>query len=87
MERPMTEFSTSDFSRKSGDMIAEALRRPVTITQRNKPRLVLLSIEDYRRLTAAADTRTAGRLETMPDELFQDVKDAVIDYEQEGEET
>jgi len=83
----MTQYSTSDLSRKSGDIIAEALRRPVTITQRNKPRLVLLNIEDYRRLTAAADTRKAGRLETMPDELFQDVKEAVIAYEQEGEET
>ena len=50
----MTQYSTSDLSRKSGDIIAEALRRPVTITQRNKPRLVLLSIEDYRRLTARA---------------------------------
>jgi prevent-host-death family protein len=87
MERAMTQYSTSDLSRKSGDIIAEALRRPVTITQRNKPRLVLLNIEDYRRLTAAADTRKAGRLETMPDELFQDVKEAVIAYEQEGEET
>jgi prevent-host-death family protein len=83
----MTEYSTSDLSRKSGDIIAEALRRPVTITQRNKPRLVLLSIEDYRRLTAAADTRKAGRLETMPDQLFQDVKEAAIAYEKEGEET
>lgn len=83
----MTEYSTSDLSRKSGDIIAEALRRPVTITQRNKPRLVLLSIEDYRRLTARADTRKAGRLETMPDELFEGVKDAVTAYEQEGEET
>jgi prevent-host-death family protein len=83
----MTEYSTSDLSRKSGDIIAEALRRPVTITQRNKPRLVLLSIEDYRRLTASADTRKAGRLETMPDELFEGVKDAVTAYEQEGEET
>ena len=83
----MTEYSTSDLSRKSGDIIAQALRRPVTITQRNKPRLVLLSIEDYRRLTAGADARKAGRLETMPDELFEDVKDAVTAYEQEGEET
>lgn len=48
----MTQYSTSDLSRKSGDIIAEALRRPVTITQRNKPRLVLLSIEDYRKLSA-----------------------------------
>ena len=83
----MTEYSTSDLSRKSGDIIAEALRRPVTITQRNKPRLVLLSIEDYRRLKARADTRTVGRLETMPDELFEDVKRAVDAYERESDDT
>ena len=83
----MTKYSTSDLSRKSGDIIAEALRWPVTITQRNKPRLVLLSIEDYRRLTARADTRTVGRLQTMPDELFEDVKRAVDAYEREGDDT
>jgi prevent-host-death family protein len=83
----MTEYSTSDLSRRSGDIIAEALRRPVTITQRNKPRLVLLSIEDYRKLTAKADTRKAGRLETMPDHLFDDVKEAVSAYERESDET
>jgi prevent-host-death family protein len=83
----MTEYTTSDLSRKSGDIIAEALRRPVTITQRKKPRLVLLSIEDYRRLTARADTRKAGRLETMPDDLFESVKEAVSAYEQEVDET
>ena len=82
----MTKYSTSDLSRKSGDIIAEALRRPVTITQRNKPRLVLLSIEDYRKLTARADTRKAGRLETMDEELFDGVKEAVRAYEQEGDE-
>ncbi len=51
----MAEYSTSDLSRRSGDIIAAALRKPVTITQRSKPRLVLLNIEDYRRLTARAD--------------------------------
>ncbi len=56
----MTVYSTSDLSRKSGDIIAAALRRPVTITQRGKSRLVLLSIEDYQRLTSAADTRKAA---------------------------
>jgi prevent-host-death family protein len=86
IDQSMTQYSTSDLSRKSGDIIAEALRRPVTITQRNKPRLVLLSIEDYLRLTARADTRKAGRLETMPDELFEDVKQAVDVYEREGDE-
>ena len=80
----MTRYSTSDLSRKSGDIIAEALRRPVTITQRNKPRLVLLSIEDFRRLTAKADTRKAGRLETMPDEVFREFQEAVTAHEQDG---
>ncbi|WP_461349588.1 type II toxin-antitoxin system Phd/YefM family antitoxin [Bradyrhizobium sp. USDA 4451] len=83
----MTEYSTSDLSRKSGDIIAEALRRPATITQRNKPRLVLLSLEDYRRLLTRADTRQAGRLETMPDDVFDGLKEAVRAYEQDGDET
>jgi prevent-host-death family protein len=82
----MTTYSTSDLSRKSGDIIAEALRRPVTITQRNKPRLVLLSIEDYRRLTARVASRKAGRLETMPGELFEGFKEAVAAYEKDGDE-
>lgn len=83
----MARYSTSDLSRRSGDIIAEALRRPVTITQRNKPRLVLLSIEDYRRLIATTDTRKAGRLETMPEDLFEGLNEAVSAYEQEGDDT
>jgi prevent-host-death family protein len=43
-------YSTSDLSRKSGDIIARALQGPITITQRGKPRLVILSIEEYNRL-------------------------------------
>ncbi len=82
----MARFSTSDLSRKSGDIIAEALRRPVIITQRNKPRLVLLSIEDYSRLKANADTRKAGTLSTMPEEDFAEFRKALEDYAAEGDE-
>ncbi|MDR3437344.1 type II toxin-antitoxin system prevent-host-death family antitoxin [Telmatospirillum sp.] len=80
MTLPSGTYSTSDLSRKSGDIIAEALRRPVTITQRNKPRLVLLAIEDYQRLRHRADTRTVGTLETMPNSLLAEVEDAVTAY-------
>ena len=73
-------FSTSDFSRKSGDIIAEALRRPVTITQRSKPRLVLLNIEDYERMRRQADARMAGTIQTMPDDLFDEFVKAVDAY-------
>ena len=82
----MTRYSTSDLSRKSGDIIAEALRKPVTITQRNKPRLVLLSIEDYRRLTARGDSRKAGTLTSISDKDFADLRRAVDAYAEEGEE-
>lgn len=78
-------FSTSDFSRKSGDMIAEALRRPVTITQRNKPRLVLLNIEDYERMKRQADNRMVGTLETMPGSLLVEVEQAIEAYAQDDE--
>ncbi len=43
-------YSTSDLSRKSGDIIARALQGPITITQRGKPRLILMSVEEYNRL-------------------------------------
>jgi hypothetical protein len=82
----MAQYSTSDLSRKSGDIIAEALRRPVTMTQRKKPRLVPLCIEEYRRRTAQAETRKASTLQEMPDDLFEHVKSAVRIYEQEREE-
>lgn len=65
----MSSYSTSDLSRKSGDIIAEALRHPVTITQRSKPRLVLMNIEDYERLIRAADPRRAYRTDQTPDEI------------------
>jgi len=85
MTQPRGTYTTSDFSRKSGDIIAEALRRPVTITQRSKPRLVILNIEDYERMRRQADARSVGTLETMPDSLLEDVEQAVETYAQDDE--
>lgn len=85
MARSGTTYSTSDFSRKSGDIIAEALRRPVTITQRSKPRLVILNIEDYERMRRQADMRVAGTLETMPDRLLEEVENAIEAYAHDDE--
>jgi prevent-host-death family protein len=85
MPRSGGSYSTSELSRKSGDIIAEALRRPVTITQRNKPRLVLLNIEDYQRLMRQSDMRTAGTIDTMSDSVFAEFEDAVESYAQEDE--
>jgi prevent-host-death family protein len=85
MLRSTGSYSTSDLSRKSGDIIAEALRRPVTITQRNKPRLVILNIDDYQRLVRQSDSRAAGTIDTIPDSLFADFEGAVESYAKEDE--
>lgn len=85
MRRAGHSYSTSDLSRKSGDIIAEALRHPVTITQRNRPRLVLLNIEDYERLIRQSDPRAVGTIDTMPDSLLAEVEDAVEAYAQEDD--
>lgn len=84
MPRPV--FTTSDLSRRSGDIIAEALRQPVTITQRDKPRLVVLSVEDYEQLREFADHRWVGTIEDMPDDLFEDFAQAIEDYANSPEE-
>ncbi len=82
----MPSYSASDLSRKSGDIIADALRQPVTITQRNKPRLVLMNIEDYQKLRAQADPRKAMLTKDMPDELFERAQKAFAEYLREVDE-
>ncbi|NJM31266.1 MAG: type II toxin-antitoxin system prevent-host-death family antitoxin [Rhizobiales bacterium] len=77
----MVEYSTSDLSRKSGDIIVDALRGPVTITQRGKPRLVLLDIEEYHRLRRNADTRKSHTISTMPGELLEEAEKSLREYE------
>ncbi len=46
----MTKVSSTDFSNRLGEYQDEALKRPLIITKNNRDRLVMLSIEEYRRL-------------------------------------
>lgn len=78
-------YTTSDLSRKSGDIIAEALHHPVTITQRSKPQLVLLNVEDYERLMRQANTRSAGTIDTISDALSAEFKTTVDAYAESDE--
>ncbi|AQT47935.1 type II toxin-antitoxin system prevent-host-death family antitoxin [Bartonella choladocola] len=80
MSNMVKEYSSSDLSRKSADVIAEALRHPVTITQHSKPRLVLMNIVDYKRLIAQNDTRSVHTIESMSDELFEEFQKAATEY-------
>jgi prevent-host-death family protein len=73
----MRSFSTSDLSRKSGDVIASALQGPVSIVQRGKPRLIMLSVEEYESLLGQGSRRIAGATSEMPLALAEDVDRAL----------
>lgn len=48
---PITTLSSREFNHDAGRAKKAALSGPVFITDRGRPRHVLLSIEDYRQLT------------------------------------
>lgn len=72
-------YTTSDLSRKSGDIIAEALRRPVTLTQRNKPRLVIMNVEDYEAMRERGDPRRALTIDQLSEVVSVEEMQAALD--------
>ncbi len=46
----MKSFSTGDLSRKIGDVTHAASQAPISITQHNKPRYVMMSVEAFQLL-------------------------------------
>ena len=83
----MAQYTTSDLSRKSGDIIADAMQAPVMITQRKKPRLVLMSIDEFERITEKRpDTRRSYHISEMSDEMFDEAKAALESLEAEAEQ-
>ena len=70
-------YTTSDLSRRSGDIITAAIKSPVILTQRKKPRLVLLSVEEFDALRQKADPRRVGRTAEMPADLADEFAAAI----------
>jgi hypothetical protein len=76
----MKTFRSSDITRRSGDMLAEADRSPVQITRNNKPRYVIMRQEHYQQLSRGA-VQTAHRTDEMPPEHLALLEDAFEDVE------
>ena len=65
----MADFSLTDLSNRSGEVVEAAFRGPVVITRRGKRKFVLLTAEDYDRLVSAADMRQAFHADDAPEEI------------------
>jgi antitoxin Phd len=75
----MSQFSLTDLSNRSGEVVEAAFRGPVEITRRGKRRFVLLTAEDYDRLVGAADTRRAFHADEAPDDVVAVMLTALAD--------
>ena len=66
----MKSYTLSELARKTSAVRHDTARAPVTITERNKPRFVLMAIEDFHDLVERAERpyRLADRPEEA--ELF-----------------
>ncbi len=65
----MARFSLTDLSNKSGEVIEAAFKGPVEITRHGKRKFMLLTADDYDRLTKAADTRRAFHADDVPEDV------------------
>jgi prevent-host-death family protein len=84
----MKSFPLSELVRNVTTVQHEATRAPVTITDRKKPRFVLMAIEDYESLVArAVDTRRSFMLSEMSEAdaaAFLPALDRLIDGGDDG---
>ncbi len=68
----MKSFSTGDLSRKIGDVTHAASHAPITITQHNKPRYVLMSVETFESIISKPkNPRRVIRADNPPDDVLE----------------
>ena len=65
--RPDPTIPVNEVQRHWGEVSDRALRHPVVITSKGRPRHVLMAYDEYQRLKAR--DRRAYRIENLPDEL------------------
>jgi antitoxin Phd len=61
------QFSSTELANRTGDVLAAAAEAPISITRHGKPRFVMLSTEQYDRLSRRDETRRAFHVSNLTD--------------------
>lgn len=82
----MRSFTSVELVSAVDTVKTAAAREPVAITEHRKPKFVLMSMDDYERLSGADDPNRAYRLEETPDAVLDILKDEfrALDSRREG---
>lgn len=68
----MRTFKAQDMQRQSASLQEAAIVEPVVITYHDRPRLVLMSMEEYDRIRGRE--RTVGSVEDLPGSIVSDLE-------------
>jgi prevent-host-death family protein len=63
----MRQFSSTELSTKTGDVLAAAAQQPVTIARHGKARFVVLTAEQFELMKRNNDSRTAVHVSDLTD--------------------
>ena len=77
LENIVKSFTSSDLKQHVGDVLSAAAVSPVSITKHDKPRFVLMSVEEYERRRTSPDPRKVFAVEETPDEVHDVLMEAL----------
>ncbi|UXN57716.1 type II toxin-antitoxin system prevent-host-death family antitoxin [Phyllobacterium zundukense] len=91
LEVSLKEFSFSDLSRRSGDVLDAAMTETVSLVKRGKAKVVMMPTSEYERLTGTRqEERRAFTLADAPEEdienLMTGFQEIIDDVEQQSKE-
>lgn len=64
----LPEFKAADLTRHTSELFDAAIRSPVAITKHRKPKFVLMSMEQYRRMERGS-SQQVHLIDELPDDL------------------
>jgi prevent-host-death family protein len=73
--------ASSEFQQALDTVCAQALREPVTITKHGRPQVAIMAAEEFERFKRR--DRKVGRVEDLPDEWIEAVRQAKVPDEYE----
>ena len=63
----MKQFSSTELANQTGDVLAAAAQRPVTIAKHGKARFVVLTTEQFEAMQQRLDTRRSTHVSELSD--------------------
>lgn len=78
----MKEFTFSDLSRRSGDVLDAAMAEKVSLAKRGKAKVMMMPIDEYERLERMATGRRERNAFTLADAPKEDVENLTAGFQQ-----